>query len=650
MLLAKLKHWWKWDFMERLVRGRNQHSANVRSDGKVQVNPATTTSISSSNPDVPLLTSSSSYFRPARIGPKDEIRILDLLPGNEDDDIECDTRVVALSDGELLYEALSYVWGETVVGGKAVRVNGRETEITHNLHAALRQLRHPTRKRALWVDQLCINQWDNDEKAEQVSLMRLIYKRCSQCLIWLDEIIEEAAGFSIQDANNALDFICVVAAARYRPITALPTMLADSEESEGARKAFRGMVMHGNPWWSRIWTVQEIVLPVSATVLWGPLTIPWETLETAAANICLGGIPFILINALHWHQDLIGNFMYPVRGLAISRSMEGPLNLLQRWRYREATDPRDKVYALLGLLPHNHLPFPSIQSCSYNISPALLYSRVTLDLIWLERSLRPLVGFRGEPHVTPDLPTWALDLTRYNYGIKRRPWEWWKHSHRYKVFTSSGNRPLECASLSNDTVLSLKGVFVDKIVDVGMVLGEETWEDLSDGQLIQMILSWELLLDRFIRSRQAGGAYVGGGSWCDAFWRTMLGDLVMEEFPVRRAVNACRLEFHNFLQYQIRGSIHESLCDMVVNQAFFITANGYVGIGPPNIQVADEVWVLFGGRVPFVLRPDGVGVYEPPEAVEANERFFIGDTYVHGIMDGEAVKDCAVEEKTVLIC
>jgi hypothetical protein len=478
--------------------------------------------------------------------------------------------------------------------------------------------------------------------------MRLIYKRCSHCLIWLGEIIEEESGFSIQDANNALDFIRVVAAAR--PITALPAMLADSEESDGARKAFRAMVMHGNPWWSRIWTVQESVLPASAVLLWGPLTIPWETLEIAAANLSLGEIPVILDRALQRHYDLIENFMYPVRGLTISRSPEGPLDLLQRWRYREATDPRDKVYALLGLLPPQHQPFPSIQSCSYNISPAILYSRVTLDLIRLERCLRPLVGFRGEPHVTPDLPTWALDLTRYNYGIKRRPWGWWQHSYRYEEFTAGGNRPLECASLSNDTVLSLTGVFVDKIADVGVVLGEETWEDLSDEQLIETILSWELLLDRFISSRQAGGTYIGGGSWRDVFWRTMLGDLIMDEFPVSRAVIACQLEFQKFLQYQIRGSIYESLSDMVVNQAFFITANGYVGVGPPNIQVADEVWVLFGGRVPFVLRPDGVGVCEPPKAVEANERFFIGDTYVHGIMDGEAVKDCGVEERTILIC
>lgn len=123
----------------------------------------------------------------------------------------------------------------------------------------------------------------------------------------------------------------------------------------------------------------------------------------------------------------------------------------------------------------------------------------------------------------------------------------------------------------------------------------------------------------------------------------------MREFPVHRAVNACKFEFQEFLERRVRGSIYESLRDMVVNQAFFTTANGHIGIGPPNIQVADEVWILFGGRVPFILRPNGDGVREPQDAADACERLFIEDTYVHGIMDGQAVKNCETSVKTVLL-
>jgi len=85
---------------------------------------------------------------------RDKIRILDVLPGKEEDDIECDIRVAALGDG-VQYEALSYIWGDRV-DRKIVRVAGHEIEVTDNLYSALRYLRSSTSKRALWIDQLCI--------------------------------------------------------------------------------------------------------------------------------------------------------------------------------------------------------------------------------------------------------------------------------------------------------------------------------------------------------------------------------------------------------------------------------------------------------------------------------------------------------------
>lgn len=74
------------------------------------------------------------------------------------------------------------------------------------------------------------------------------------------------------------------------------------------------------------------------------------------------------------------------------------------------------------------------------------------------------------------------------------------------------------------------------------VLGEDTWESLTDNKIADMILSWGKLLDLFIHSRQAGDVYLKGGNWLDAFCRTVLGDLVMAEFPISRAADACHLE------------------------------------------------------------------------------------------------------------
>lgn len=182
------------------------------------------------------------------------------------------------------------------------------------------------------------------------------------------------------------------------------------------------------------------------------------------------GISDTVYQALNLYNDLIENFIYLVRGIEISRTAKVPLDLLQRWRYRDATDPLDKIHALMGLFPT--IPFPSVQSSSYKITPAMLYTNVTLDLIRQESCLRTLVGFRGEPHVTKNIPTWAIDFTCYSYGNRRRPWKWWNHSHRYKEFAACGNKSIGYSTLYNDTVLSLRGVLVDRIVEVGDVC---TW-------------------------------------------------------------------------------------------------------------------------------------------------------------------------------
>ena len=56
-------------------------------------------------------------------------------------------------------------------------------------------------------------------------------------------------------------------------------------------------------------------------------------------------------------------------------------------------------------------------------------------------------------------------------------------------------------------------------------------------------------------------------------------------------------------------------------------ASGHIGIGPPTMQTGDVVAVLFGGYTPFVLRPD-----------EGGQWSLVGECYVQGIMEGEAVE------------
>lgn len=74
---------------------------------------------------------------------------------------------------------------------------------------------------------------------------------------------------------------------------------------------------------------------------------------------------------------------------------------------------------------------------------------------------------------------------------------------------------------------------------------------------------------------------------------------------------------------------------------FFITKKGYIGTGTWNTEIGDSVYVLFGGKVPFLLRPAQSSSSGP------SSYHYVGHAYVHGITDGEALQNPNREEETV---
>ncbi|KAG4430208.1 hypothetical protein IFR05_014310 [Cadophora sp. M221] len=115
-----------------------------------------------------------------------EIRVLILEPGRRGASIVCSTKTVSLEES-LEYTALSYVWGEALYKSP-VEFNGRKDfPITKNLKIALEHLRHETERLVLWIDALCIDQNNNEEKMHQVQLMKEIYSGAKETCLWLGE-------------------------------------------------------------------------------------------------------------------------------------------------------------------------------------------------------------------------------------------------------------------------------------------------------------------------------------------------------------------------------------------------------------------------------------------------------------------------------
>lgn len=188
--------------------------------------------------------------------PPHHIRLMQLLPdANKLAPIRVQLLVYPIVGGRIgchLYDALSYVWGlppstcevEVVEGTKRSVLLVRE-----NCHAALVQLRDPVLPRFVWVDSICINQEDNQEKTIQVGMMTKIFALASRVVVWLREPGEESAGGT---GSRALELIYNAAAYHFRkkhgPASASsPYQVEDKQERDDVSLLMR------RSWFRRIW-------------------------------------------------------------------------------------------------------------------------------------------------------------------------------------------------------------------------------------------------------------------------------------------------------------------------------------------------------------------------------------------------------------
>jgi len=183
-----------------------------------------------------------------------EIRTLTVQPSKGQQHIRCVLTTASLDDCPA-YTALSYVWGDAQ-DRVSIYVNGTEFSATRNLALALRYIQKPDEDVVLWVDAVCINQGDIDERNSQVQLMGTLYTEARFVLIWLGE------------ADPTTDELVSAVEDKDTPVAPLP----DAEDfitahSDYALQVHRRMILFDiialRSWWQRVWTVQECVLPRS---------------------------------------------------------------------------------------------------------------------------------------------------------------------------------------------------------------------------------------------------------------------------------------------------------------------------------------------------------------------------------------------------
>lgn len=241
----------------------------------------------------PSLRAMAYVYTPLQSGDR-EIRVLDVKPWKVgvDDALELCLETVSL-DAPGDYDALSYTWGKPNPKYD-VKMDGFDFQVGGNLHAALRHLRLQDQSRRLWVDAVCINQVDVQERQAQVSIMGGIYRSASSVVAWIGEhdghgderafqlinqifrqlhstaaidkfmaadVVPSMEEFTFQIHKNNLDWIKSVTPLGFvnSPWLNLSNLLE-------------------RPWFGRIWIIQEVVMGRSVMLHCGMRTVDWGDL------------------------------------------------------------------------------------------------------------------------------------------------------------------------------------------------------------------------------------------------------------------------------------------------------------------------------------------------------------------------------------
>ncbi|KAF2493461.1 HET-domain-containing protein [Lophium mytilinum] len=614
-----------------------------------------------------------------------QIRLVHLLPGTKDDPIKCILQLVSLDD-KPVYQTLSYVWGDKDITAN-IQLDAKPFAVTTNLHAALRRLRQKSEARIIWIDALSIDQSSPDERTHQVGLMGTIYEQCEEVLMWLGDRNTESEGpwMTVEDAparpwsdyetgpswgflehfvpafdSDLTAFVIVYMMSCMDHVRDLPFLtqragnhLSVSNDYVNGFKCLDAFL--DLPYWSRIWVVQEMILPPRATVVYGSVVLPWQMFADAERRYgehrdtcCRTEVDRLIIAKL---RDAV----LSIEQIRSRRRKEPSFDLAHvaiSFIHLAATDPRDKIYALLGLVDDGF----RTQS-DYTISTHEAYEKVTLDIIFSTKSLRSLASNSIRPL---DFPSWVCVWNTLPPGHIRYD----DDKLRYDTclyYNASASKAITALYLSSSRLL-VAGTHVDIAIWAGDACQslESTWTEVT-----RAIPSGEELLDFAGLKEGLEQAYEGGGSWGDAYWRTLCADVwllrkVGETWRRTLPEDKRKFEYEGDDFIQIGGmkcdpEVAHAIDLVTSNRRFFITRTGYLGLGPEDMEVGDSVYVINGSNVPLVLREEVPHFRDESNRTKENTTDptyphfrLIGQCYVHGIMDGEACQDAEKDIELVL--
>lgn len=565
------------------------------------------------------------FYSPRLDRKRKEIRTLTLKAGSDASQIRCSMSVVSLDDIPT-YEALSYAWGQAS-NPKQIEVNNRPIFVTSNLHSALSHLRHTTIDRDLWVDAVCINQKDTLERNAQVSIMGDIYRLAQSVLIWLGEA----------DEHSDLAF------------ESMPYVDVNFLQSETAALVWSFYINATHrPYMSRIWVIQEFVLATSDPVVYcGHKQISWSifmavykklaseffTKLDMVKNDPQGGPPEVLAKLRH-------DLFHELR-ISVAQDQGADLRqLLIMSRSAEASEPRDRIYSLLGMLDSEDRKHFEVD---YKKSTAHVFAEAMALIFSHGDGPRFLSGMwcPSKPnHLVPNLPSWVPDFTSQT-AEKAAPFLCnMSFNPPFPRSASGAGSDAKNGTVMQDfSTLRVEALPIDVIEDV-MILGNTTDECIS--QLKEIQERAFLARKRDIPNENIRSSYCKYRA-AEPLWRTLISNKVSGYDPAPTAFESAfetLLLTKNFSNQMTQESstlsdYRQVLSNHLPRRTFVTTRNGLYGLGTADVRPGDAVTIWFGANTPFITRS---------RQNDPSKCILVGAAYIAGIMNGEAVDELYCED------
>ena len=624
-----------------------------------------------------------------------EFRLLRLTPDSKPGHVKCDMQVFDFRAAVLpKYFTLSYVWGKPTFT-EVVTVNRQQVLVTPNLLEVLETLHMPVAdihaeaiindlpSTWFWVDGICINQADQDERGKQVRLMSEIYSNTSLTFAWL--------GPRTVDSFRAISLIEGLSTAWHNGTweSVVEELFWDTYYAPDwiALDSF-----FNRSWWQRIWIRQECILPPKYILVCGDTYC--GDLQVAGMASCLdhatrgssrayatirlapnllNGDPSGRTKLVVYSAGLLGSMSISRLRNIRSHKRDIPfLELLQEMLGASSTDERDQLYGIMGLASDAQ---DLLGTPDYTAPVSEILERFVQSYVQHYRNL-DVICFSVKTQDQEGWPSWVPNLLHRD--ADHNPLSAFSiYGMTYKAFTAAGIEtpaPLlfkasgstaPIVTFSSNT-LTARGILVDRIDGLGWICDP----DCADPGILQSSS------EQNTPKRPIAPDNNDMDSVRKALWRTLVANrgldlqfmspptysvfqqLCLKVLGGQQVSYLCEDIMKNNRQLNIRGRKLEEwiafedeaiksqveyppvdtmdgqylaragLTSYQGHKRLMVTASGYIGLAPYAAQKGDLVCVMYGCSLPLILRKTG-------------EHYrFIGEAYLDDFMDGEAIDHC----------